>query len=111
MKPFKSYKGMLLAVVTAGWCFAAQAQQTLPGADVESLIAYAREKNPEYAAMRYEADAAFERVQPAGALPDPMLRTELQNITNFGTDGSTSLLPNRVGSTTCVVRSAIISTR
>lgn len=107
MKPFKSYKGMLLAVVTAGWCFAAQAQQTLPGADVESLIAYAREKNPEYAAMRYEADAAFERVQPAGALPDPMLRTELQNITNFGTDGSTSLLPNRVGSTKYTLTQAL----
>ena len=107
MKPFKSYKGMLLAVVTAIWCFAAQAQQTLPGADVESLIAYAREKNPEYAAMRYEADAAFERVQPAGALPDPMLRTELQNITNFGTDGSTSLLPNRVGSTKYTLTQAL----
>ncbi len=107
MKPFKRYKGMLLAVVTAGWCFAAQAQQTLPGADVESLIAYAREKNPEYAAMRYEADAAFERVQPAGALPDPMLRTELQNITNFGTDGSTSLLPNRVGSTKYTLTQAL----
>ena len=107
MKPFKSCKGMPLAVVTAIWCFAAQAQQTLPGADVESLIAYAREKNPEYAAMRYEADAAFERVQPAGALPDPMLRTELQNITNFGTDGSTSLLPNRVGSTKYTLTQAL----
>lgn len=78
---------------------AVQAQQAIPGADVEGLIAYARERNPEYASMRYEAEAAAERVLPAGALPDPVLRTELQNITNFGMDGGTSVLPARVGST------------
>lgn len=88
-----------LAALTFSISLSAQAQQTLPGADVESLLAYARERNPEYAAMRYEAEAAFERVQPAGALPDPVLRTELQNITNYGSDGGTSILPARVGST------------
>lgn len=88
-----------LAALAFSYCIAAQAQQTLPGADVQSLLAYARERNPEYAAMRYEAEAALERVGPAGALPDPVLRTELQNITNYGTDGGTSILPARVGST------------
>lgn len=86
---------------------AAQAQDRLPGADVESLITYARERNPEYAAMRHEADAAAERVTPAGALPDPVLRTELQNITNFGNDGSTSILPARVGSTKYTLMQAL----
>lgn len=68
------------------------------GATVESLLDYAR-ANPEYAAMRYEADAAAQRVYPAGAFPDPLFRMELQNITNAGSDASPSLLPSKVGST------------
>ena len=96
-----------LAAFTFLCCVSAQAQQPLPGADVESLLAYAREKNPEYAAMRYEAEAAGERVGPAGALPDPVLRTELQNITNFGMDGGTSVLPSRVGSTKYTLMQAL----
>ncbi len=68
------------------------------GANVESLLAYARD-NPEYAAMRYEAEAASQRVYPAGAFPDPLFRMELQNITNAGSDARPSLLPNKVGST------------
>lgn len=68
------------------------------GGDVESLLEYAR-ANPEYAAMRYESDAAAQRVYPAGAFPDPMLRIELQNITNAGSDAPPSLLPNKVGAT------------
>lgn len=97
----------IISVIALIWAITAQAQQALPGADVESLLAYAREKNPEYAAMRYEAEAAGERVGPAGALPDPVLRTELQNITNFGTDGSTSILPSRVGSTKYTLMQAL----
>ncbi|MCX7169420.1 MAG: TolC family protein [Proteobacteria bacterium] len=77
----------------------ALAQESALGKTVESLLDYARERNPEYAAMRLEADAARERVYPAGALPDPVLRTELQNVTNSGSDASPNLLPGRVGST------------
>lgn len=72
------------------------------GGDVESLLDHARLNNPEYAAMRLEADAAGERVQPAGALPDPVLRTEWQNITNYNAETGSSgvnVLPSRVGST------------
>lgn len=69
------------------------------GDTVESLLALARERNPEIAAMGYEADAATARVEPAGSLPDPILRTELQDITNQGTDATPSVLPSRVGST------------
>ncbi|MBS1218521.1 MAG: hypothetical protein H6R21_1654, partial [Proteobacteria bacterium] len=52
MKPFSSPGGLLLAALTVAWCVSAQAQEVPPGADVESLIAYARDRNPEYAAMR-----------------------------------------------------------
>jgi outer membrane protein TolC len=68
------------------------------GTNVDGLLDYARD-NPEYAAMRYEADAAAERVYPAGAFADPMFRMELQNITNAGSDASPSLNPSKVGST------------
>ena len=68
------------------------------GANVEGLLEFAR-GNPEYAAMRYEADAAAQRVYPAGAFPDPLFRMELQNITNAGSDASPSVLPSKVGST------------
>ena len=68
------------------------------GANVEGLLEYAR-GNPEYAAMRHEADAAGQRVYPAGAFPDPLFRMELQNITNAGSDAQPSLLPSKVGST------------
>lgn len=77
----------------------AESTASLPGANVESLLALARSQNPEFAALRYEADAAAERVYPAGALPDPTLRTELRDITNQGMDASPNLLPGRIGST------------
>ncbi len=77
----------------------AQPAERLIGSNVESLLDYARARNPEYAVMRLEADAAAERVYPAGALPDPVLRTELQNITNYPTEANPNLLPSRVGST------------
>ena len=69
-----------------------------PGGSVESLLALARERNPDYASMRHEAQAAGERIAPAGALPDPRLRVELEDITKMGEQNPT-LLPNRVGST------------
>lgn len=73
-----------------------------PGESVDSLLAYAREHNPEYAAMRYEAEAAGERGTSAGALPDPKFRTELRDITRFGEQNPT-LSPSRVGSTRYLV--------
>jgi outer membrane protein TolC len=75
------------------------AQDAALGESLEGLLAYARERHPELRAMRYEADAATQRIDPAGALPDPMFKTELQNITNYGTDAAPSLSPAKVGST------------
>ena len=72
--------------------------ETLPGASVESLLLLAQERNPEYAGMRHEAEAAGERIAPAGALPDPKLRVELKDITMGGEQRPTAL-PNQVGGT------------
>jgi outer membrane protein TolC len=91
----------LLAAVLAAAALTAHAEPVPPliGANVEGLLDYARARNPEYAVMRLEAEAAAERVYPAGALPDPVLRTELQNITNYPAESNANLLPSRVGST------------
>ncbi|HEX4945008.1 MAG TPA: TolC family protein [Usitatibacteraceae bacterium] len=75
------------------------AQSALPGRNVESFLEIAREKNPEFAAMRLEAAAARERPESAGALPDPTVRVELMDITNAGTEAGPSLLPSRIGGT------------
>ncbi|HEX6019970.1 MAG TPA: TolC family protein [Burkholderiaceae bacterium] len=85
-----------LALATLAWPAARAAEL---GADLESLLTYARAQNPELAAMRSESEAAAQRVQPAGALPDPVLRVELMNINNYGNDAPPSLLPSKVGET------------
>lgn len=69
-----------------------------PGTSVESLLAAARAGSPELRAARLEAEAARERIQPAGALPDPVLRIELENITKNGSQNA-SLSPSGVGDT------------
>ena len=76
----------------------ALAQEALPGASVESLLAWAKANNPDYASMRFEAQAATERIAPAGALMDPKLRIEWMDITKAGSQNAT-LWPSDVGST------------
>ena len=68
---------------------------SFPGKSLESLLAYARQHNPEIIAMRHDAEAIAQRVVPAGALPDPMLRIELENITNYsaGMNGAATNTP------------------
>ena len=73
----------------------AHAQPRAPGASVDELLAIARERTPELAVMRLEAEAVAERAGPAGAFPDPMFRVELQDIEQ----GSPTFLPSRVGAT------------
>ncbi|MBZ0105632.1 MAG: TolC family protein [Sulfuricella denitrificans] len=79
----------------------------LPGSNVESLLKLARDANPELNAMRHEAQAATERTHTAGALPDPILRTELQDITRQGAASSIDLLPGTAGSTKYTLIQAI----
>jgi outer membrane protein TolC len=98
MKLSPGSRGLCLVAVIGFSSWVAQAQQVPPGADVQTLLAIARERNPEYAGMRYEAQAATERVTPAGALPDPKFRTELMDITKMGEQNPT-ILPSNVGST------------
>lgn len=76
----------------------ALAADPVPGRTLESLLEYARERNPEFASMRHEADAASERAASAGALPDPKVRIELMDITKMGEQNPT-LSPSRVGRT------------
>ncbi|MCM2252057.1 MAG: TolC family protein [Ramlibacter sp.] len=85
---------MSLAALNAGAALAAEL-----GEDVQGLLAHARAQNPELALMRAEAQAAQQRVEPAGALPDPVLRMELMNVTNKGNDAGFNLLPSKVGET------------
>ena len=73
----------LSALVSPGLWGPALAQENALGSNVQGLLEYARAQSPELAAMRQEADAAQQRVQPAGALPDPLLRVELMNISGF----------------------------
>jgi len=89
-------KPLLAALLMALAAFA-QAEP-LPGANVESLLAVAREGSPDVRMVRLEAEAARERIGPAGALPDPFLRVELENITRGGTQTAT-LSPANVGDT------------
>ncbi|HNC52444.1 MAG TPA: TolC family protein [Accumulibacter sp.] len=76
----------------------AASQDVRIGRTVGSLIEFARGRNPDYAAIQAEAEAAAERIAPAGALPDPRFRVELRDITKFG-EQYPSLTPSRVGST------------
>ncbi len=87
----------LLAALLMALAALAQAEP-LPGANVESLLAVAREGSPDVRMVRLEAEAARERIGPAGALPDPFLRVELENITRGGTQTAT-LSPANVGDT------------
>ncbi len=77
---------------------ASAADEPSLGSNLKGLLDYAREHNPELAATRYEAEAAQQRTESVGALPDPVLRTELMDITNQGTT-SPRLLPSQTGGT------------
>lgn len=91
---------LAVAVLLACGAFGAAAQgATELGASVESLLEHARARSPELAALRHETQAAAQRVLPAGALPDPMFRVELENFNNYGRSAAPNLLPSRVGET------------
>jgi cobalt-zinc-cadmium efflux system outer membrane protein len=88
---------LIALLLAAGPARAAEPEQLI-GGRVESLLEFARERHPEFAALRAEAESAAARIEPAGALPDPRLRTELRDVTNEGRDASANLLPPRIGS-------------
>jgi hypothetical protein len=88
----------LVTLLAWGNAAPALAQENLPGAQLEGLLAIAKANNPDYASMRQEAQAASERVVMAGALMDPKFRVEWMDITKGGSQSAT-LLPNDTGST------------
>ena len=98
MMPMRSRLSLGLVMVSLALSPMVYAQEFKLGSNVEGLLQAARERNPEIAGMRFDAEAAAERVVPAGALPDPKFRTELRDITRMGEQNPT-LLPGRVGST------------
>ena len=89
---------VVAVLLTLAMPIAAHASEELPGASVEGLLSLAKERNPDYASMRFEAQAALERVTPAGALMDPKFRIEWMDITKMG-EQSPTLWPSDVGST------------
>jgi outer membrane protein TolC len=90
-----------LAILAALIALTARAEDASspPGGSVEALLAIARQQSPEVIALRLEADAARERANSAGALPDPTARIEWRDFTNEMAGSNASLLPARVGST------------
>jgi outer membrane protein, heavy metal efflux system len=97
----------LLAAALAASPQAAHAQEAALGASLQGLLDHARAQNPELQAMRLEADAAQQRIAPAGALPDPVVRLELMNFNNYGRDVSPNLLPAKVGETKYTVMQSL----
>ena len=96
----RSISLLAAALLTAGGLLAVNTANSAElGEDVQSLLEHARSQNPELAAMRAEGEAAAQRVQPAGALPDPVLRVEMMNVNNYGNDAGFNLLPSKVGET------------
>lgn len=94
---FRVSSSALLFAAVSLWCSLSLAQEGPPGRDVEFLLKLAQERNPEYAGLRYEADAAAERVVPARSLADPRLRVELMDVTKGGQ--ALNLNPALVGNT------------
>jgi cobalt-zinc-cadmium efflux system outer membrane protein len=88
-------RSLALAILVA-FAPVAVAQSPQPGGSVESIRGWLVANNPDLQAMQAEADAAKERIYPAGALPDPTASIELQEID----PDRPSLLPGSVGSTT-----------
>jgi len=96
--PMRNRLSLGVVMVSLALSSMVHAQEVKLGSSVEGLLQTARENSPEFASMQFEADAAAERVVPAGALPDPKFSMELRDITRMG-ERNPTLLPGRVGST------------
>src|SRR5713226_9009163 len=81
--------GLVGALALAGPVVAAP--KGAPGATAAELIALARQLSPELAAAALTAEAATARITSAGALPDPTLRVDADNLDqrNVSMNGTT----------------------
>ena len=84
---------LLLCLALAG--NPALAQTPALGSDIASLLDYARSHNPALQAERAEALAAHERIEPAGALPDPSFEIERMDASNANQGGETRYRVNQ----------------
>lgn len=77
---------LLITALVAATTTPGQAQKPRDTLTVTQAVTVARDANPMLHAARLNADAAQERVSPAGALPDPQLGFALMNrmIGDFG---------------------------
>src|SRR6266852_1876564 len=88
---FRSIRaGLVGALLLMGPAVAAP--KGAPGATAAELIALARQLSPELAAAALTADAATARITSAGALPDPTLRIDADNLDrrNVAMNGTTT---------------------
>lgn len=86
----------LTLLILPGFSWAEEVPASNPiGANVQELLNWADAHNPELAAMRYETDAASERIAPAGALPDPLLRVEFQDFAGRDAPDGFNPLPGK----------------
>jgi outer membrane protein TolC len=70
----------ILLSITSLWGITPVIATELPGADVAGLWQYLEQNNAELEAARYDSRAAAQRAEATGALPDPSLRIEWQDI-------------------------------
>src|SRR5216684_859082 len=83
--------GLVSALALAGPVVAAP--KGAPGATAAELIALTRQLSPELAAAALTAEAATARITSAGALPDPTLRVDADNLDqrNVSMNGPTTI--------------------
>lgn len=75
--------------------YADEAVEPPLGDSLPHMLEWLDRQHPEIQAMRQESLAAQARIKPAGALPDPMLRVEWQDIERR----NPTLAPNKVAAT------------
>src|SRR5207248_9159096 len=90
---FRSIIAGLVGALALSGPAAAAPKTTTPGASVGELIALARQLSPELAAAALNAEAAVARITSAGALPDPTLRIDADNLDqrNVSMNGATTV--------------------
>jgi outer membrane protein TolC len=89
------------ALCLVSWAPAARADEVAGlGATVEPLLEIARQMSPELAARALDVEAALARAEAAFSLPDPVFRTEFQDIER----SRRTSLPDRLGSITYTVQ-------
>lgn len=92
----RALQAVILAVSCLSIAVAAESKlDATLGASVPELLDWADRHSAELAALRHEVEAAEARAQSAGALDDPMLRIELQEID----PDKPTLLPGQIGAT------------